>query len=153
MPNSETPLSDLMDLVDGKDPRRYQQFLEGFRRSKLGVRATGAPPGTAGDFQSSDEHPIAIGESVDPEGRSVLLAFADPPAFVQRFGRQLNAETLGESLLDTVLANPGCHGILVNSAKREISLLIRRDTAARLKRGAGMQAPAPEPRKPWWKFW
>jgi hypothetical protein len=151
MPTSETPLSDLIDLVDGRDQRRYGQFVEAFRRSEVGVKATGAPPGTAGDFKSSQEHPIGVRSSIDPEGRSVLLAFADPPAFAQRFGMQFNAGMRGEALLETVLANPDCHGILVNSAKREISILIHRDVVVRLKRGTA--EPASAPRTPWWKFW
>lgn len=152
MSTSETPLSDLMDLVvdDERDPRRFQQFLSAFRRSRLGVRATGAPPGTTGDFWSSKENPVAVGTSTDPEGRPVLLAIADPPAFIQRYGLQFNADMPGEALLETVLINPDTHGIRVNSAKREISLMIYRDVIEQLKRGPGAQTPE---RRPWWKLW
>jgi hypothetical protein len=140
-----------MDLVDGRDPMRYEQFLRHFRVSKVGVRATGAPPGTTGDFKSSKDHPIGVHTSLDPQGRSVLLALADPVAFAQRFGRQFNAEMLGEALFETVLISPNCHGIRVNSAKREISIIIGRGTVLRLK--SKTSEPDRPPRAPWWKLW
>lgn len=132
-PGRAAPLSDLMDRGE-TDLQAYSKFLEEFRLSMLGVMATGAPEETEGPFQSTDENPIILGSSEDAEGRSVLLAFADPEAFAQRFGRHFNAELSGEALLQTVLMDRDCWGIRVNSAKREMSVIIDRDTAQRLLR-------------------
>jgi len=148
---SDTPLSDLIDLAEGSD-RQYWAFLAAFRRSRLGVKVIGAPPGTAGNVKVTDQS-FSLGNSATPDGRPVLLAFADPAAFVQRFGMQFNAEMSGEELMGTVLHNPGCHGIRVNSAKREISMIIGRDAIQRLQSGAVPPAPEPEQPKPWWKIW
>ena len=150
MPRNEMPLSELMDLAVDSD-ESYFEFLQEFRRSNLGVIAQGSPAGKAGPVQSTAENPISLGSTEDTEGRSVLLAFADPPAFAQRFGMQFNAAISGEALLQTALSSPSCHGIRVNSAKRELSLIIDRKTVQRLLRGGA--APAQGSRKPWWKFW
>jgi hypothetical protein len=129
------PLSELMELLGSTgSEEHYLRFVHEFRRSTLGVVAEGAPKGTEGAVKSSDRHPISLGSSVDEKGREVLLAFADPPAFAQRFGRPFNADTVGESMLETVLINPECHGILVNSAIKEVSAIIDRDTIERLLR-------------------
>lgn len=55
----------------------------------------------------------------------------------------------GEALLATVVQDPGCAGILVNSALAEVSLAIDRATAEILVRGE----PKPPPVKPWWRLW
>jgi hypothetical protein len=151
---SDTPLSDLIDLAEGSD-QGYRRFLAAFRRSQLGVRVVGAPQGAAGTFTSTEDQPFSLGSSVTPDGRSVLLAFADPAVFIQRFGMQFNAGISGEVLLDTVLLNPDCHGVRVNSAKREISVMISRDVIQKLKSGrkSGSAPPVPARRAPWWKFW
>lgn len=140
MPGSETPLSDLIDRVESSADG-YADFIKEFRRSRVGVIAEGAPEGVTGEFRSSREHPIQVGNTTDHEGRPCLLAFADPAAFVQRFGPQFNADMLGESLLQTVLLSPDCSGILVNSAKKAVSIIIDRDTIQGLVK------------KPWWKLW
>ncbi len=140
MSRSETPLSDLIDRAESSADG-YADFIKEFRRSSVGVIAEGAPEGTTGEFRSSAQHPIGVGSTTDHEGRPCLLAFADPAAFVQRFGLQFNADMLGESLLQTVLLNPDCSGILVNSAKKAVSIIIDRDTIQGLMK------------KPWWKLW
>lgn len=148
---SDTPLSDLIDLAAGSD-RQYWAFLVAFRRSGLGVKVIGAPPGTAGTVKTTDQS-LSLGNSETPDGHPVILAFADPAAFIQRFGMQFNAKISGRELMGTVLHNPDCHGILVNSAKREISILIGRDAIQRLRSGAVPPALEPERPKPWWKLW
>lgn len=146
-----TPLSDLIDILERTgSEHHYAQFIEEFRRSTLGVIAEGIPEGVTDDFTSTDQNPISVGNTADSEGRSFVLAFADPPAFDDRFGPQFNAEISGESLLDTVLTNPDCHGIRVNSAKGEVSVIIARETIQRLKRSGGATKA---PGRPWWKFW
>lgn len=69
----------------------------------------------------------------------MALAFADPAAFAARLGRPFNAELTGEALLATVLLNPECAGVLVNSALAEVSVVIDRGTAARLVRPTSMR--------------
>lgn len=150
MTTTETPLSDLIDRLENTGYKQYIQFVQEFRRSTLGVIAEGPPEGFTGDFTSTAEKPIAVGSTVDAEGRSVVLAFADPPAFALRFGPQFNATISGEKLLETVLINPDSHGILVNSAKKEVSAVIGRATIERLVAGSRTAA---KPRAPWWKFW
>jgi hypothetical protein len=149
MSRSETPLSELMELA-GTSKEGYIEFLQAFRHSSVGVVAHGNPGGRAGTVQSTAENPFSVGSTKGPDGEDVILAFADPPIFVQRFGLRFNAEISGEDLLKTALSNPGCHGIQVNSAKREISVMIYRRTVQQLL-GVG-EAPAQKTR-PWWKLW
>ena len=153
MNDSETPLSDLIEsYVEVGDQACYERFLVGFRNARVGAQASGgAPKGTPGDVVSTDEQPVSIAASTDADGNPVLLAFADPAAFSRNFGVQFNAEVTGEALLKTVLSQPDCYGVRVNSAKEEISILIDRSTAATLVE-ASAHTPVSGPR-PWWKFW
>jgi hypothetical protein len=97
------------------------------------------------------EHPISLGSSPDPEGHDMVLAFADPDAFMQQFGTRFNAKMSGEAVLQTVVFNPACYGLRVNSAKADISILIDRHTVVSLL-DTNKAAPASSQR-PWWKFW
>jgi len=149
MSTSETPLSDLIDVIETDPVGGYDPFVKEFRRSKIGVVAEGAPEGVVGTVQSTEENPLHIGGTKDPDGRRVLLAFADPPAFIKKFGQVFNAEMSGESLFHAVLATPDCAGIRVNSAKREVSMILSREDIQEL---TGTPA-AKTSRAPWWKFW
>lgn len=148
-----TPLSDLIEDIHFKSGTQdsFADFLQAFRCAVVGVIALGAPQGSAGEFTSMPEHPISVGSSKDKDGRDVVLAFADPEAFVQTFGARFNATMPGQAVLQTVAHNPGCYGVRVNSAKAEISILIDRHTAVSLLE-AGKGAPASSQR-PWWKVW
>ena len=115
-----TPLSDLIEDIhfNSRTQDSFADFLKAFRCAVVGVMALGIPPGTVGDFISTPEHPpTSLGSSPDSEGRGMVLAFADPDAFVQTFGAVFNAKMSGEAVLQTVVFNPACYGLRVNSAK------------------------------------
>ena len=147
------PLSDLLADLHYKSRTQdaYISFLKAFRNAEVGVIALGAPPGVVGGFTATPEHPTALGSSTDNAGHEVVLAFADPDAFVQNFGARFNAKMSGEAVLETVVHNPGCYGLRVNSAKAEISIVIDRHAVVSLL-DTGKAAPASSQR-PWWKFW
>jgi len=141
----------MADFMESRTQSSFARFLEAFRHARVGVIASGAPEGTTGDFTSTSEHPMSVGLSKDNDGHPVVLAFADPPAFTRNFGSRFNAETSGEAVLKTVLLNPKCQGVRVNSAKVEISIFIDRHSAVSLL-GSSNTAPASS-RPPWWKLW
>jgi hypothetical protein len=72
----------------------------------------------------------------------MVLAFADPEAFAARFGRRFNAVIAGEAVLATVMLNPNCAGVLVNSALSETSVVIDRATVESLVRPASNRPAA-----------
>jgi hypothetical protein len=149
-PPSETPLSDLIaDHFATGTHQSYARFLEQFRSSLVGIIAVGIPPGVRGDYVSTAEHPVSLGQTGHAGGRPMVLAFADPAAFERRFGRRFNAALFGEAVLAAVLLNPKCEGVLVNSALAEESVVIDRGTAEALARSGDPLAK----RKPWWRFW
>jgi hypothetical protein len=127
----------------------WAPFLDKFRKSQVGVVAVGVPAGSAGEFVSTADQPVSVGLTRHAGGRPMALAFADPEAFAARFGRPFNAALAGEALLATVLLNPECAGVLVNSALAEVSVVIDRATAESLVRPATKQPTD----KPWWRFW
>jgi hypothetical protein len=148
--SSDTPLSDLIAAISAsRSSESYAQFLEAFRKSQVCVRAEGVPAGTVGRFVSTPECPVAVAKTVHAGGRPMVLAFADPEAFAARFGERFNAMMAGDALLATVLRNPDCAGVLVDSALAEVSVVITRATVQRLVR-PGSSRPAA---KPWWRFW
>ncbi|MCE9531485.1 MAG: SseB family protein [Planctomycetes bacterium] len=130
-------------------PETWARFLNAFRESQVGVVAVGVPSGAAGEFVSTAERPFSVGLTRHAGGRPMALAFADPMAFAARFGRPFNAALVGHALLSTVLLNPECDGVLVNSALAEVSVVIDRSTAVSLAQ-AKSEPPAA---KPWWRFW
>jgi tetratricopeptide (TPR) repeat protein len=105
-----TPLSDLIEDCHLKTGTQgpFADFLQAFRCAVVGVIASGAPRGSAGEFTSMPEHPVSLGLSTDNDGHPVVLAFADPDAFMQTFGTMFNATVSGEGVLQTVAHNPGC---------------------------------------------
>jgi hypothetical protein len=145
-----TPLSDLIAAhVANGTSETWAQFLGGFSKSQVGVIAVGVPPGAAGEFVSTADRPLSVGLTRHAGGRPMALAFADPVAFAARFGRPFNAALAGHALLATVLLNPECTGVLVNSALSEVSVVIDRTTAESLVQPSS-ELPAD---KPWWRFW
>jgi hypothetical protein len=126
---NDTPLSDLMaQHANMNDAQSYARVVEAFRGSTLGVIATGAPDQAAGDVTSTAEQPLQVGMTQTPDGRRMILVFADPPAFVRRFGRRFNAQMGGEAVLRTAASDPACDGVLVNSATSESALILDRGT-------------------------
>lgn len=148
-----TSLSDLIEDLHFKFQAQdsFAEFLEAFRCAVVGVIALGVPQGSMGTFTSLPEHPVSLGSSTDNRGRHLVLAFADPDAFTRTFGARFNATMSGEAVLQTAVQNPSCHGVQVNSAKAEISILIDRHNAVSLLE-TGKASPA-SPQRPWWKLW
>ena len=147
-----TPLSDLIrEFGKARTKDSFARFLEAFRHAHVGVVVDGVPAGTVGEFTSTSEQPVSVVLSTDVAGRPVVLAFADPPAFARNFGAQFNSVMSGEAILQTVVQDPDCHGVRVNSAAEEVSVTIDRQTAASLL-GAGKTTPAPRRRR-WWELW
>jgi hypothetical protein len=149
---SDTPLSDLIaQHASMNDARSYTRVVEVFRQSKLGVIATGAPDRTVGDVTSTAEKPLQVGMTQTRDDRRMILVFADPPAFIRRFGRRFNAEMGGEAVLRTAASDPACDGVLVNSATSESALILERRTI--ISALESRPASGVADRKSWWKFW
>ncbi|WP_203737469.1 hypothetical protein [Actinoplanes italicus] len=144
---SDTPLSDLMaEHSDTSSPDSYARFLEMFRDSIVGVVGIGTVthdaqglPVTAPGF--------AVGRTTHGDGRHRILTFADPDVAAQRPNSQCNAGVPGRVLLQMAVEDPECEGILVNSATRQISLVIGKESAQFTTDGV---AVAPK-KKPWWR--
>jgi hypothetical protein len=129
---NDTPLSDVMaEHSDTRSPESYERFLGLFRASVIGIVAVGAVR------QDAQGQPVAgnnlgAGKTTHGDGRSRLLAYADPEAALRNFGPRINAGIAGEVLLRMVASDAECEGILVNSATQEISLIISRPTVQSL---------------------
>ncbi|WP_346125326.1 hypothetical protein [Micromonospora coerulea] len=145
---SDTPLSDVMtEHAETKTPESYERFLALFRASSIGVVAIGAPAQDAdGRFIAGGD--LGAGRTTHGDGRPRVLAYADPEAALRNFGPRFNAGLSGEVLLQMAAADPDCEGILVNSAIREISLIISKPTVQSLLTPNITEAPG---RRPWWK--
>jgi hypothetical protein len=149
---SATPLSDAIAQVLAHDtPETYARFLDVFMQSSLGVIVTGLPPGASGAVQVKGDG-VGCAKGQTPDGRVMLLACADRAVFVTRFDRPFNAEIEAASLMNVVMTNPDCAGIMINSATSEHTIVVERATIARLMGPAG-PAPTPSKNKPWWRFW
>jgi len=96
-----------------------------FRSSVIGIVGIGplAPDGRTGEG-------FAAGKTTHGDGRSRILAFADPAVASQTPGSPCNAGIPGAVLLRMAADDPTCEGILVNSATRLISVIIDRDSVS-----------------------
>ncbi len=145
------PLSELLhEYINTGAANSYQDFLDAFVGAPLGVTATQEQIGNASGLASS----------IDPQGRRVLLVFADPDAFQLRYGANFNAEVTGADVLQTLMANPDCHGIQINSAQAEVSLIIERIDAMKLlqqsatkETQASLKGTTAKTQKRWWQIW
>ncbi|MFI5909134.1 hypothetical protein [Dactylosporangium sp. NPDC051541] len=125
-------MSDLIDAhADRPDPALYERFLTLFRDSVIGVVAEGTPV-TTPDGRTVSGSDMRVGNTTHGDGRSRILAWADPEAARANFGPRFNAGIAGATLLEMAGGSEGCAGILVNSATREVSLIISAETAAEL---------------------
>jgi len=153
MPENEpTPLSDLIErLTDSPTDDTFARFVAAFRQASVGVIIGGLADGRCGTIVTSDNDSISLGETLHANGRPMILTFADPAAFLRRFGDRFNGETSGETVLATVMAHESSEGVLVNSAKAEISVMIDR---AAIRAAMSPSPPPPQPRKSasWWRF-
>ncbi|MFI5926584.1 SseB family protein [Micromonospora sp. NPDC051543] len=144
---SETPLSDVMsEHAEAKTPESYERFLRLFRSSTVGIVATGVDAHGA-QVQFADGN-LGAGSTTHGDGRTRLLAYADPEAALRNFGPRFNAGVSGEVLLQMAATDPDCEGVLVNSAIYEISLVISKSAAESLLTPTTTRAPG---RRPWCK--
>ncbi|SCL19753.1 hypothetical protein GA0074692_0696 [Micromonospora pallida] len=139
----------MSEYAETKAPESYERFLSLFRTSTVGIVATGAPVhATDGHFIADGN--LGAGRTTHGDGRPRVLAYADPEAALRNFGPRFNAGVSGEVLLQIAATDPECEGILVNSAIREISLIIGKPTAQSPLAPAATDAPD---RRSWWKRW
>lgn len=144
---SDSPLSDIMgEHAATGSPESYERFLARFRDSTVGIAASGTPVMDAsgrlvagGDF--------GAGSTTHGDGKARILTFADPEAALRNFGPRFTAGVPGAVVLQMAATGTDCHGILVNSATAEISLVISKSTAQSLVASADEPAP---PRRRWW---
>jgi hypothetical protein len=116
---------------DTRSPESYERFLGLFRASVIGIVSVGAARQDAqGQLVTGSN--FGVRRTTHGDGRSRLLAYADPEAALRNFGPRFNAGVAGEVLLRMVASDAECEGILVNSATQEISFIISRPTAQSL---------------------
>lgn len=127
MKDTPTPLSDAITrLVEQHTPGNYAQFIRIFMDSRLGIIVQGIPPGASGEYTAGKNNEMSAALGIAPDGKRMLLACADRAVFVQRFKRPFNAEIDAVSLLKMAVANPGCEGVMINSAASEHTVTILR---------------------------
>ena len=122
----QAPLSNAISvLVAAQTSENWNEFFATLLGSRLGVIATGLPPGATGAIQAK-RNQISLGRTTR-NGVVLLLACADFGLFRARFPEQgFNAEMDAHSLFRTALYDPGCEGILVNSAVSAHSVPVAR---------------------------
>src|SRR5260221_7191397 len=86
--NSVTPLSDCITaIVAGPTYAKWEALMSELSSARLGVVATGAPPGASGTYQARRDE-VGLSKTRTPDGRLLILACADPTVFRQRFPTQ-----------------------------------------------------------------
>jgi hypothetical protein len=130
----------MAEYSDTGSPESYERFLALFRASVVGFVAVGDVKQNAqGQTVAGDN--LGAGKTTYGDGRPRVLAYADPEAAARNFGPRFNAGMAGEVLLRMAASDPGCEGILVNSATQQISLIISRPTAQSLVSSSTIEAP------------
>jgi hypothetical protein len=124
---SDTPLSDLITKCSNNwSTYNYEQFLKEFQKSKVGIFATGREEDN-GTITFTESNSSGIAATTTPDGREMLLVFADTVPYAINFGKQFNAYMTGNEVFDVVFVNPDCEGILVNSALSHNGMIIPRE--------------------------
>ncbi len=125
---SQHNLSDLIDsLHESWTAERFNMLLAKLKASSVGIIAINVPDHYLGKTVRTASEGVTLASTRHGDGKSRILAFAEPRDFVAKFGPKCNGEMLGAEVIKVVLHNPDCAGILLNSAKSEISIVIERD--------------------------
>jgi hypothetical protein len=109
----------------------FEALLARLHASPVGVLAGKNKPDEPIQATLLDGEPIALSSTTHGDGLRRIVAFAEPHEFVKRFGPRLNAEVSGKTLMEVVLENEGCHGIILNSATSANSITIGRNDIQR----------------------
>lgn len=128
-PELSTPLSDLLAQVfaDPDSEATLNHFFTVFMDSMIGIALFGSPENLAKLTESREMDNIGLAFTQAPDGRSMIAACADRPAFAERFDSTFNAELPGRELMELALQLPdACEGILLYSALVEKSIGIAR---------------------------
>jgi hypothetical protein len=158
---SATPLSDLIQSFhEARGGEDFEAMLALFLTSQIGIHAVNVPQGLQGQTVISKGEGIGLANTTHGDGKKRIVAFADPQEFIKRFGAKCNGEMLGGELIKVALHNTDCHGVLLNSARSEISTLLSRsvlegllEPSARETETQGNPVSSNLNGKKWWKFW
>lgn len=156
-----TPISDLMcTYQESLSIEHFDALVERLATTAVGVHLFGVAPPEAERNLVADGKGISLASTTHGDGKSRLVAFADPREFNRRFGPKCNGEMLGKTLFEVVLHNPDCHGILINSATSETSVVIPRSDIemahsylCRSNEAAQEPVEQPMPKPRWWQVW
>lgn len=130
-----TPFSELMTQVfaEPDSESTLNHFLSVFMESTVGIVLLGAPDDLNKVGEVRELSNISLAFTHAPDGRAMIAACADRPAFVARFDRSFNAELPGRELMELALQLPEeCEGIMLYSALAEKSIGIARTDFAQL---------------------
>ena len=132
MPNST--LSDaIAALASNETDAAFATFMEVFLGTSVGLIAENIPdnrrPGES--FSTGPNDRVTLSLVTIPDGRRMVKACADPPAFLQRYpNSKINVLMVGRELLHAVGQMLEVDGVLVCSATQHISIPIGRTVAA-----------------------
>ena len=151
---NQNSLSALIEALQAQPSReRFQHLLAAFSHSSVGIMALSVPKEQFGKTFKTEGEEVSLASSQHGDGKSRVLAFADPKEFIANFCQKFNAEMKGEEVFKVVLHNPACGGILLNSASSPISIPIEREDIQRFLQPRQAGGAASERKAAWWKLW
>jgi hypothetical protein len=125
---SQTPFSDLLAAHHSAPTgESLKRVVNAFLSTQLGIIASFP------DGMSSTGAPTNVDLTKLSDGRTMLLAFADPEAWPDK---KLVFVT-GRVALDIVKALPDCKGVAVNCATRAVTLVLTPEMVALVSSAAG----------------
>ena len=139
-----TPLSELMAQVFAEPDSEavLDHFFSVFMDSKVGIVLIGAPPDLYKMVEVREFRDVSLAFTQAPDGRAMIAACADRPAFAERFDSSFNAELPGRELMEFALQLPEmCEGIMLYSALAEKSIGIARTDFEQLLAKSPRQIP------------
>lgn len=101
--------------VSDSSTRLVLDFLEEFQNSRLGVISLD-PAQKLAPVIGAGPNAVSLGVTTFHDGKTRIIAFADPEDFAARFGQKFNSVMIGLQLLDALRECSDFDGILVNSA-------------------------------------
>jgi hypothetical protein len=127
-----TTLSSLIDsLQQTWSQPSFESLLAQLYQAQVGVLASKHKPDEPIQAMLTEGETIALSSSTHGDGKRRVVACADPQVFFEKFGPKLNAVLPGQQLMNLVLENDQCHGIILNSATSATSISIGRDDISR----------------------
>jgi hypothetical protein len=138
----------ISQLSTSPSPKTALELEDMFLDTPVGISVTGLPQRAPGTKYIAGKNELKIKFVVDPNGKHMIKACADPETFVKNYQENITATMTGREIIEMILEMPNIDGVLICSATSFNSYPIYKDRGKML-----LNNKREKSNKSWWQFW